>query len=305
MKKLLLLALLATGAPATAQDFGQAATVHIWDNATAPHSNRIDASTQDPARMHLTTDAKLYIFAADRTKATGQAVVICPGGSYHGLAIGHEGLEMAKWLAENGITAAVLKYRMPNGHAEVPREDAEMALRIMRGQEPGAEGFTASKVGIIGCSAGGHLAATISTLCAEKPAFAILFYPVISGDPTITHKGSFDNLLGEGRTAEQTAPYWLENRVTEQTPPTLILFSDDDDAVPAANGARYYNALKAHGIKASLHIYPTGGHGWGFNDSFAYKAAWQAAALDWLEKINQQGFIAHSPKERLRSFRNN
>lgn len=278
---------LGIAASAFAQNYGQTATIPLWDNTTAPHSNGIDATREDPGRMHLTTDAKLYIFPADKAKATGQAVVICPGGSYFGLAIGHEGTEMAKWLAANGVTAAVLKYRMPNGHPEVPREDAEMALRILRGQEAGATGFTEDKVGIIGCSAGGHLAATISTLSEEKPAFAILFYPVISGDPAIAHKGSFDNLLGESRTTEQTAAYWLENRVTAQTPPTLILFSDDDEGVPAVNGTRYYEALKAQKIPASIHIFPSGGHGWGIREDFKYREQWQALVLDWLAGLRR------------------
>lgn len=132
-----------------------------------------------------------------------------------------------------------------------------------RASRPGATGFTADKVGIMGFSAGGHLAATASTLGAFKPAFAILVYPVITAEPGKGHQFSFDNLLGEDRTAEQSEYYSLQNRVTEATPPTLLFHSDDDTGVPPVNSALYYEALKAHGVKASLHIYPMGEHGWG------------------------------------------
>ena len=166
----LLATLLLAAGTAAAQDYGQAATLKIWDNTTAPHSNGIATPEREPEpnRIVDVSQAVLYIFPADPAKATGQAVVICPGGGYVKLCIDYEGYDMAKWFAANGITAAVLKYRMPNGHPEVPLEDVEQALRIMMGLEAGATGFTAGKVGIVGSSAGGHLAASASTL-AESP----------------------------------------------------------------------------------------------------------------------------------------
>lgn len=275
---------------ATAQDYGQAYTLKIWDNATAPHDNGIDTPQREPQpnRLYDVSEAALYIFPADPAKATGQAVVICPGGGYMKLCIDYEGYEMAQWFAANGITAAVLKYRMPNGHPEVPLEDAEQALRIMMGLEAGATGFTADKVGIVGSSAGGHLAASASTLAETKPAFAILFYPVITAEKGKTNEPSFNALLGDRRNAETDARYSLQNRVTAQTPPTLLLLSDDDKVVPPISSIRYYNALKENGVKASMHIYPTGGHGWGILDGFKYREQWQQAALDWLEEINRK-----------------
>lgn len=276
-----------TAFAATAQK--PVATLKIWDNATAPHSNGIVPvpGEDDPARTTRTTEAELYIYPADTARATGQAVVICPGGSYLGLAIGHEGHDVARWLSQNGVTAAVLKYRMPNGHPEVPLEDVQQALRIMAGLEAGATGFSADKVGVMGFSAGGHLAATASTIGAFKPAFSILFYPVITAEPGKGHQLSFDSLLGTDRTAEQSAYYSLQNRVTEATPPTLLLHSDDDTGVPAVNSALYYEALKAHGVKASMHIYPTGEHGWGFHTNFPYHEVWKAAVLEWLREVNR------------------
>ena len=160
-------------------------------------------------------------------------------------------------------------------------------LRIMMGLEAGATGFTAGKVGIVGSSAGGHLAASASTLAETKPAFSILFYPVITAEKGKGHQGSFNALLGGSRNAESDTWYSLQNRVTAQTPPTLLLLSDDDKVVPPVNGILYYNALKEHGVKASMHIYPTGGHGWGIRDHFEYKEQWQQATLDWLKKLNE------------------
>lgn len=283
-----LLLMSTTLSPLSAQDYGQAATIRLWDNASAPHSNGITSPEEgmDILRPANISTAELYIYPADAAKATGQGVVICPGGGYALLAFDYEGYEVARWLAANGITAAVLKYRMPNGHPEVPLEDAEQSLRLLRGDAPGAEAYACPKVGIAGFSAGGHLAAMASTMGAVRPDFSLLFYPVITAHPG--HQGSFDNLVGkERRTAETDARYSLENRVTEQTPPALLLLSDDDTVVPPVSSTRYYNALKEHGIEASMHIYPTGNHGWGIGEGFRYKAAWQQAVLDWLERINR------------------
>ena len=271
----------------SARDYGQAATIRIWDNATAPHSNGITTPEveQAPYRIRNTSDAELYLFPADKDVDTGKAVVICPGGGYAFLSLDQEGYQMAEWFAAHGVTAAVLKYRMPNGHPEVPLEDAEQALRIMKGTEAGAGQHAAPRVGIIGFSAGGHLAAMTSTMAETKPDFAILFYQDITAVRAPAHGGTFKNLLGTGRNAASEARYSLENRVNDATPPTLLLLSDDDRSVPPVNSTCYYEALKRHGIEGSIHLYPTGGHGWGFRDSFSYKPQWQAAVLDWLERL--------------------
>lgn len=284
----LILSFLLMTTTVSAQDYGQAATVRIWNNASAPHSNGLTVPEEEPEpyRLAKTSTAELYLYPATPERKTGLGVVICPGGGYARLAIDHEGFQVAQWLAENGISAAVLKYRMPNGHPEVPLEDAEQALRLLRGEVPGAEICRCDKVGIMGFSAGGHLAAFASTTGAVRPDFSLLFYPVITAHPG--HQGSFDNLMGkENRSAENDARLSLENRVTEQTPPALLLLSDDDRTVPPASSIRYYNALKEHGIRASMHIYPTGGHGWGFHDNFRYKAQWQEALLDWLKSFQE------------------
>ena len=288
-----ILALLAASllfiAPAAAQRHGEAAVLKIWDNRTAPHSNGIASPEREPEpdRIENVSAAELYVFPADSVRDRGLAVVICPGGGYMKLCMDYEGYDAARWFAANGVTAAVLKYRLPEGHPEVPLEDAVQALRIMAGLEAGATGYTADKVGIVGSSAGGHLAAMASTIGSFKPAFSVLFYPVITAVQGKRHQGSFINLLSEQRTPEQDAAYSLESRVTADTPPAILLLSDDDKTVPPVNSTLYYNALKAHGIEASMHIYPSGGHGWGIRDSFRYKAQWQDAVLDWLRRINE------------------
>ena len=268
-------------------------TIKLWDNTTAPHSNHLQGKEKDEGgvRYSNTTEARLYIYEADPAKATGQSVVICPGGGYWLVAIGHEGHDFGRWFAENGITAAVLMYRMPNHHPEVPLEDAAEALRYMKEEYAPAHGITS--VGIMGFSAGGHLAASTAVGALEfngdkshraslRPDFAVLFYPVITGEALHAHKGSFDNLLGTDRTPALTARYSAEKLVSKQTPPTFLVCSDDDGGVPPANSVKFYNALKEYGIPASLHILPSGGHGWGFRDSFKYKAQWQEALLEWL-----------------------
>ena len=269
---------------AAAQNYGETVALRLWDNSSAPHSNGLDGTS-------LNSVAELFVYAPDAGKRTDMAVVICPGGGYQHLSMENEGSKVAQWLAANGITAAVLKYRMPAGHPEVPLEDAVQALRIMRGETADAataqkmKGLTCRRVGVAGFSAGGHLAAYLSTMGASRPDFTILFYPVITGETGRCHAGSFDNLLGRDRTAQLTAAYSLENRVDAATPPAIILVSDDDRGVPPVSSTRYYEALKEHGTPASLHIYPAGGHGWGMRETFPWRDEWRAAVLDWLVRL--------------------
>lgn len=268
--------------------------VKLWDNTTAPHSSGLTGPEKDEGQVRYsnTTEAVLYIFEAKKKVATGQAVVICPGGGYFLASMGHEGLDYGKWLAENGITAAVLKYRMPNHVPQVPMEDAAEALRYMREEYKAKTPIT--QLGIMGFSAGGHLAASTavgvlkangdeSVRAAIRPDFAVLFYPVITSDEQFTHKGTYNNLLGEDRTEELSRAWCPLYVAGEDAPPALMILSDDDKTVPSQNSTFFYNKLKELGKEASIIIYPTGGHGWGFRDSLPYKAQWQEALLQWLE----------------------
>lgn len=273
-------------------------TVKLWDNSSAPHSNQLTGPEKDEGQVRIsnTTEAALYIYEAAAEKATGQAIVICPGGGYWLLAMGHEGHDLAKWFAENGITAAVLKYRMPNGNVHVPMEDAAEAIRYMKQEYPKRDKLT--QIGISGFSAGGHLAASTGTGALEangdtserallRPDFMVLFYPVISCSPKYFHAGSFNNLLGKDYTEEQSQKWSPDVLASEKTPQTLFILSDDDKAVKPINSILLYNRLKELGIPASMQILPEGSHGWGMNDSFRYKAMWQNTVLDYLNHIKK------------------
>lgn len=272
--------------------------VKLWDNATAPHSSKLTGPEKDEGEVRYsnTTEAVLYIFEAKKKVATGQAVVICPGGGYALVAMGHEGLEYGKWLAEQGITAAVLKYRMPNNVPQVPMEDAAEALRYMKEDYKGKTPIT--QLGIMGFSAGGHLAASTavgvlkangdeSPRAAIRPDFAVLFYPVITSDELFTHKGTYNNLLGSDRTEELSRAWCPLYVAGEDAPPALMILSDDDKTVPSQNSTLFYNKLKELGKAASIAIYPTGGHGWGFRDSLPYKSQWQQTLLQWLQSVKK------------------
>ena len=227
------------------------------------------------------SEATLTIYPAK--KPNGQAIVACPGGGYAGIAVTHEGHDMAAWFNTQGITYAVLHYRMPYGKHEIPLSDAHQAIRYMRKH---AEKWGIKQLGIMGSSAGGHLASTAATHFTEetRPDFQILFYPVVTMTD-YTHQGSKDNLLGKNPSEELVKFYSNELQVTEQTPPAFIMHSSNDDAVPVLNSINYYLALCKHGVWSSMHLYPIGGHGWGYNESFPYKAQWKDELEKWLREI--------------------
>lgn len=227
------------------------------------------------------TEATLTIYPAK--KPNGQAIIACPGGGYAGVATTHEGHDMATWFNTQGITYAVLHYRMPYGKHEIPLNDAHQAIRYMR---KNAEQFGFNQLGIMGSSAGGHLASTAAThFDAEtRPDFQILFYPVVTMTE-YTNQGSKDNLLGKNPSEELVKLYSNELQVTEQTPPAFIMHSSDDTVVPVQNTLDYYLSLCKHGVPASVHFYPIGGHGWGYNESFPYKAQWKDEMEKWLREI--------------------
>lgn len=264
---------------------------NIWNNSTAPHSNGIteDESINEKCELFYTTQTDLYIYKADPAVATGQGVVVVPGGGYRKVCIEYDGFEVAKYLRSIGITAVVVKYRLPNGHREIPFEDTLEAMRFLR-KEGAKWGVDPNQVGILGSSAGGYLAAHISTVTAdaEKPAFAILVYPVISGTTRSTHHGTFGNMLGLSRTDAEQEYYSLENRVSPTTPPTLLLLADDDLTVPTISSTRYYKALKYHGVKAAMHIFPSGGHGWSGHNDYLYAEPNKEAIADWLKIMATQ-----------------
>ncbi len=236
-----------------------------------------------------------------RGNATGQAVVVCPGGGYGGLAYDWEGTDFAGWLNSHGIAAIILSYRLPvDGDVahekwRVPLLDAQRAIRLTRAHA--AEwGINPAKVGIMGFSAGGHLASTAGTRfdagnpaatdpvdrLGSRPDFMILVYPVISMLKETTHGGSRLNLLGENPSDELVRRYSNELQVTADTPPTFLVHAGDDGAVPVNNSLFFYNALVAHHVPAELHVYPAGGHGFSLAIHKGRLQDWTQVCARWL-----------------------
>lgn len=230
--------------------------------------------------------AKVSVFLPKEKVATGRAVVICPGGGYQHLAMKHEGTDWAPFFNNMGIAAIVLKYRMPNGNHEVPVADAEEALRLVR-RNAQAWNIKTDEVGIMGSSAGGHLASTLATHSKDdaKPDFQILFYPVITMMPDITHKGSHDNFLGKDAKKKDEKEYSNDVQVSRTTPRAFIILADDDQVVLPANGVNYYTELYRHDVPASLHVYPSGGHGFGSRENFMFHNEMQLELKAWLRSF--------------------
>lgn len=232
---------------------------------------------------NVTDSARIDIYIPE--KPNGQMVVACPGGGYANLSTWNEGLYAAKWMNDRGIACAVVKYRLPNGHKEVPLQDVQNAFRYCRhhSQEWGIK-----QIGVMGFSAGGHLASTVETMYVDsttRPDFAVLLYPVILMDEKDTHQGSVNCLLGYAedwaKRDNKTFNEWYEGQseydglrkkyttwrdVTPATPPTFIGVSTYDDIVPVTSSVKFYQALVKNKVPAEFHVYPKGGHGWGFTE---------------------------------------
>lgn len=198
-------------------------------------------------------------------KCNGQMVVVTPGGGYGNVSMRNEGELVAKWLNSKGIAACVVLYRLPNFHHRIPLNDVHNAIRYCRLH---AEEWGISKVGIMGFSAGGHLAGCASNIYdtpEQRPDFAVLIYPVVTLERGVTHKGTAHRLTGDVQTLIDY--YSLEKRVSSNTPPTIIISCEDDRTVPIENSLRYYSAMVKHGVPGELHVFTNGGHGWGFTTS--------------------------------------
>lgn len=232
-------------------------------------------------------------------KPNGTAVVICPGGGYGGLVTGAEGHGIAKWLGTHGVTGVVLEYRLPKGRHSVPLSDAQRAIRTVR-SEAGELQVNPHRVGIMGFSAGGHLASTAGTHFdagrpdatdaverqSSRPDFVILVYPVVSMGP-LTHGGSKHNLLGPNPSPELIELYSNEKQVTDQTPPMFLAHALDDKPVPPENSRQLYAALQAKKIPSMYLELPSGGHGLNGYQGPMWDA-WQRESIAWLEKVLKQ-----------------
>lgn len=252
------------------------------------------------------TTPTLTVFVPENPN--GSAIVICPGGGYAYLAINKEGFKVAKWLNTLGITAFVLKNRLPsdeimNDKTIGPLQDAQEAIRyVRRNAEKWA--INMQKVGVIGFSAGGHLASTLSThykdevykatdSISARPDFSILIYPVISMDEKTTHKGSRNNLLGTAPSESLIEKYSNEKQIDVATPPTILIHAIDDKTVPVENSINYFLELKKNSVPAEIHLYQNGKHGFGLGYKGTTSQKWTKQCEEWLLMNNYCTFITN------------
>jgi acetyl esterase/lipase len=245
------------------------------------------------------TQPTLTIFLPDNNKSNGTAIIVIPGGGYSGLAFNHEGVDVAKKFADAGVAAFLLKYRLPSDlimedRSIGPLQDAQRAIQIIR-ERAGEWKIDTSKIGVIGFSAGGHLASTFGTHYKKalidnksnvslRPSFMALIYPVITMGE-LTHGGSKRNLIGQDATADQVNLYSNEKQVDANTPPAFLVHAQDDKVVPIQNSLMMYEAITKAGAKAEMHLYQAGGHGFGMNNKTT-PDQWFDHCINWL-KANQ------------------
>jgi acetyl esterase/lipase len=284
-------------------------TLPLWPAGKVPNYQKTAEKEQwdstDIVRVSYVQTPTITVFLPAKKSATGQAVIICPGGGYARLAYNWEGEDVAKLLNAKGITAIVLKYRLPNAKSNItphlsPLADAKRAMRTVRANAA-KWNIKKEQVGIMGFSAGGHLASTLATHFdagdaaapdsiereSSRPDFAVLVYPVISMTKPVMHAGSRNNLIGEKADSVLARFYSNELQVTKETPSTFLVHATDDKAVPVENSLLFYGALKDQGVPAEMHIYPTGGHGFGLGVGRGYLETWTDRLVDWMRGLKR------------------
>jgi len=270
----------------------------IPNSKPAPDEEKTDTSRKGVPMISKVSMPTLAIYLPPKEKATGAAVVVIPGGGYRNVAIGHEGYDVAKRFNEMGVAAFVLKYRLPSDVTMInkeigPVQDAQRAIQIVR-EKAKEWGLDKNRVGIIGFSAGGHLASTAGThfnhayINAGKkanlrPDFMILVYPVISFADSICHKGSRENLLGKDPSPDKIMEYSNELQVTKKTPPTYLVHAENDSTVKVQNMLLFATALQKNKVPFDFYLYEKGGHGFGLNNSTS-EVKWMDLVQEWMEK---------------------
>lgn len=284
--------------------FGQV-TIDLYDGLipNAKENQVVESAHTEKdniTRVSGVTQPQLIAFFPDKDKNNGKAVVIFPGGGYSFLAINHEGYAIAKRLNKEGITAFVVKYRLPSDETMKnksigPLQDAQRAIQVVR-ERADEWGISKNQIGIVGSSAGGHLASTLGTHYQNalipnpdkvnlRPDFMLLLYPVISMDSALTHKGSRKNLLGENASGAQVVNYSNEKQINKDTPPTFLVHAKDDKTVPIANSERFRDSLIQYGVPVKLITYEEGGHGFGLNNKTT-EDKWFDHFIEWLKMID-------------------
>lgn len=265
-------------------------------NSKLTPATYIEKMDENSFASHVSVPVLIPYFPA-KDKANGTAVIICPGGGYSGLSMENEGSSIAMAFNNIGVAAFILKYRLPSDSIMVdktigPLQDAQRAIQMIR-QNAAAWNINPNKVGIIGFSAGGHLASTAITHFNKaviensanvnlRPDFGILLYPVISFGPQ-AHVGSRENLIGKSPSQELIDLYSNEKQVTANTPPTFLVHAEDDDVVPVQNSLMFYDALLQNKVKAEMHIYQAGGHGFGLHNQTT-KDLWFDRLTNWMDE---------------------
>lgn len=297
------LTLILLGLQTQAQEF----VLPLWEQ-TPPLQRASDqketAIREGVLRIANVQKPTIEVYLPTRQMANGKAILIFPGGGYGILAYDWEGTDFAKWLNAQGIAGIVVKYRLPKSETltdpkEVPLLDAQRAMRLVR-HHAAEWKIDPSQIGVMGFSAGGHLASTLSTqythevsrpkdaydTLSARPDFSILVYPVISFRDASAHAGSRNALIGADASQELKDRFSAEINVTADTPPSFLVHAQDDKGVPIENSLLYYKALHSHQVKAALHLYPTGGHGFGFGLGKGDLENWRNILLGWIDDLD-------------------
>ena len=284
--------------------FGQAETIKLWPEGI-PCANNLKEEVEDHreigVKISKVHEPVIEAYLPEEGKANGTAVVICPGGGYTILAWDWEGTSMAEWFNTMGVAAFVLKYRLPHWESEECRSevalmDAQRALRLVRSKANEWK-LDPARIGIMGFSAGGHLASTASTHFDQgdpeaelevdryscRPDFSILMYPVVTMEEDYAHMGSRKNLIGEKPSKKIRNYYSNEARVTAETPPAILIHADNDEGVVPENSVNYYLALRKHKIPAAMHIFAGGGHGFSFAEGMGTVSKWPELCEGWMK----------------------
>ena len=258
-------------------------TVKLWENG-APNSNGLTQRTEENHRyVYGVTDSELQVYLPDKP-ITEKLVLICPGGGYKFVSMLYEGNKVAEWFRDQGIPSAVFLYRLPNNNKEILTSDVERAFDIIR-ENADKWKISPDSVGLMGFSAGGHLASYYSNVYkpGNRPAFSILIYPVTTFDEDIAHSDTRWNFLSDVNSKQEEAACSPLNLVTTDTPPTFIAVGRNDRLYP--DSELYREALDAKKVPHLFLVFPPGGHGWGIKESFPYRDAWLSSLRSWLMQL--------------------
>lgn len=290
MKYTLIIALMMAGSTALAQE-----KIFIYPSDKKVTIEGFDKDTEPPF---------IEYYKANRDSAKGSAILVVPGGGYGHLAVNHEGQDVAKFFNQYGYDAFVLHYRLNNAAQQGHRfpdqyDDVTTAMRLIKSRAKEWK-LNPERIGVLGFSAGGHLSSMLTTMhlpankkskdplerWSSRPAFAVLIYPVITLSGKPAHIGSRNNLLGQNPDNTLVDSLSTHNRVNEFTPPTFLVYANDDNSVPPENGILFYQALRKYNIPASLHIYDHGGHGFGMAPKDKVLNTWPSLCVEWLRRLN-------------------